>query len=287
MQPGALDRERADPCIAFDQAAQQRLDPAFGQLEHPCGPIAAGRIGEGGAPGTVLILRFQPHLRRQAVARDLYRPGIGHLAPRDDRDIAAQAFGVVDHVGREDHRRAVFRQLADQPFELALVDRIEPGERLVQNHQLGPMHQRAEQLHRLRHAFAQFLNLLVDRVAEAVLFHQFDTTAATFEARETAQASHEGDCVGRFHRRVEPAFLGQVADPARDSLRAIFAEDAADALVGVDNAEDHPQCGRLARTIGAEDAVDRAARHGQVHAVHRQRAAEPFYQAARLDCVIG
>jgi len=69
VQPRALDRERADAGIAFDQASQQRLDPRIGHFEHPRRAVARGAVGQGCAPRAILVLGLQTHLRRQAVAR--------------------------------------------------------------------------------------------------------------------------------------------------------------------------------------------------------------------------
>ena len=62
-----------------------------------------------------------------------------------------------------------------------------------------------------------------------------------------------------------------------------MAEHAALALVGLDDAEQHPQRGGLARAVRAEDAVDRALGHREVDAVDRERAVEALDQPARLD----
>ena len=75
---------------------------------------------------------------------------------------------MVDDVGREDHRGAIVRQFADHNLELALVDRIEPAEGLVEHDQTRAVDQRAKQLHRLRHAFRQLADLPVDRMAKAL-----------------------------------------------------------------------------------------------------------------------
>ena len=66
-------------------------------------------------------------------------------------------------------------------------------------------------------------------------------------------------------------------------VRTLAAEHAAEAFIRVNDAQQHPQGGRLARTIGAEDAVDRTFRHGEVDAVHRRESVETLHQPARLD----
>ena len=66
-------------------------------------------------------------------------------------------------------------------------------------------------------------------------------------------------------------------------MRALVAEHAAHARVGIDDAQQHAQRGGLARAVGAEHAVDRALGHRQVDPVDRREAVEALDQAARLD----
>src|SRR3546814_15626862 len=74
-----------------------------------------------------------------------------------------------DLVGGEDDGRALFGQTAHHPLQLALVERVEAGERLVEHHQPGLVDQRAENLHLLRHALGELADLAVCGIAEAVL----------------------------------------------------------------------------------------------------------------------
>ena len=145
------------------------------------------------------------------------------------------------------------------------------------------MDERAEQLHGLRHSLRKLTDLPVDRVAQPMAFEQFAPARPAFVERQPPQRAHEGDCLVAFHRRIQPALLGQIADQFRDLVRAVLAEDAAHPFVGIDNAQQHAQCGGLARAIGAENAVDRAFGHGDIHPVHRQNAVEPLDQALCLD----
>ncbi len=283
MQPGALDRERQDARLAFDQRAQQRLDARFGQGEVPVVTLAPRVGGERVAPAAFARAGFQTDLRRDAVARGVDRSGVGDLAGGDDRHLLAQALGMGDHVGREDYRRALCREIADQGLQLALVDRVETGKRLVEDDQPWAVDERAEELDGLRHAFRKLADLLVGGMAEAVTVEQLAPAAAPFGERHAAQRAHEGDRLDRFHRRIEPALLGQVADQPRDVVRIVAAEHAAHALVRVDDPQQHAQRRRLARAIGAENAVDRAFGHGQVDPVDRGGALEPLDQAAGLD----
>ena len=190
---------------------------------------------------------------------------------------------MVDHVGREDHRHALVRQRADHQFQLALVDRIEAREGLVEHHQPRLVHQRAEQLDGLRHALGQLADLAVGGIAEAVAFEQLDRALAPFLERQAPERTHEGDRLDAFHRGVEPALLGQVADQPADIVRAVVSEHAAHAFVRVDDAEQHPQRRGFPCAVGAENAVDRTLGDGNVHPVHRARAVKALDQPAGLD----
>ena len=88
-------------------------------------------------------------------------------------------------MGREDHGRAVIGQCADHHLELALVDRIESAERLVENDQPRPMHQRSQQLYGLRHALGQLADLAIDGVTESVALEQFAAPGAPFGQGQT------------------------------------------------------------------------------------------------------
>ncbi len=170
-----------------------------------------------------------------------------------------------------------------QPLELALVDRVEPGERLVEDHQARLVDEGAEQLDCLRHAFRELADLPLGGEAEAVIFEQLAPAFAADLQRQPAQRAEEGDRLEGFHRRIEPALLGQVADQPGDVLRPLVPEHAARALVGVDDAQQHAQHRRLARAVGAEHAVDRALGHFEVDPGDRERAVESLDQPARLD----
>ena len=59
------------------------------------------------------------------------------------------------------------------------------------------------------------------------------------------------------HPLVQPALLGQVADAVVGGPRAALAQDLDLAAVGQQDVHDHPQRRRLARPVGADEAVER------------------------------
>ena len=122
---------------------------------------------------------------------------------------------------------------------------------------------------------------------EAQFLHHSRAAATPLGPAQPAQRAHEGNRLGRFHIRVQPAFFGQIADARTHTGRARAAEQAAGAAVGINNAQQHAQRGRFARAIGAEDAVNAATLNRERHIVHGDMVAIIFGEAGRLDNDIG
>ena len=257
--------------------------PPSGSSNTHSSPSRRALAGNGRAPRAVAGAGAQPDDRAQPGARLVDAAVERDLALGDDRDPLAQPLGVGDDVGRENDRRAGPRLAADQLLEPRLVDRVEPGEGLVEDDQPRLVDDRAEQLDGLRHALGQGADRLLRPVAKVVLIEQRVGAAAAFGERQAAQRAHEGDRLARMHRRIEPALLGQIADLGRGLERALAAEHAARAARRVDDPEQHAQGRRLARAVGAEQAVDRAGRDGEADAVDRAGLAEILDEIARFD----
>jgi hypothetical protein len=77
-----------------------------------------------------------------------------------------------------------------------------------------------------------------------------------------------------MHRRVEAAFLGQIADLRGRIERPVAAEEAADAARRVDDAEQDPKRRGLACAVGTEQAVDAPGGHREADPVDRPGFAE-------------
>src|SRR3546814_7904548 len=126
----------------------------------------------------------------------------------------------------------------------SLVDRVEAGERLVEDDQLRAVDDRAEQLDRLRHALGQALDRLIRIVAEAIVGEQAAGPLPADIERESAQGAHEGDDVARRHGGIEAALLGHIADEPGRLERPLMAEQRPMTPVRVDDAEAPAQGGR-------------------------------------------
>ena len=105
---------------------------------------------------------------------------------RPSRMIATRstsALHLVQLVRGQEHRAAVGDGLADQPLELVLQQRIQPGGRLVEHQQFGPVHEREHQPDLLPVALRQCPYRAVQLDAEP-----FDELVAIARGRHAAHA---------------------------------------------------------------------------------------------------
>ena len=129
-----------------------------------------------------------------------------------------------------------------------------------------------------------FLILVSDGVAQPVFLQQRRPPApARCASRARAARPRNRDRLACLHVGVEAALLGQIADPVAGIARVAGAKQHAVAAVRLDDAQQHAQCRRLAGAVGAQHAVDRATRDGEVDAVDHPALAEGLDQPGGGD----
>jgi hypothetical protein len=284
-------RRRADPAArspasraAVDQRLEQRLGAVGWELEHPLAAFAAGGLRDRRTPRSVARPRPQPDDRPEPLARFVDAAVERHLSLGDDGDLLAEALGVGDHVGREDHRHSGARLTADQLLQLGLVDRVEAGERLVEDDQARLVDDGPEQLHDLGHALGQCADRLLLPFAETMLVEQRVGAAPALRERQPAESAHEGNGLSSRHGGIKAALFGQVTDLRRCLEWLIAAEDEALSAGWVDDAEQHPERRCLARAVGSQEPVDRAGRNLEADSIDRASFPEILDQVGCLDC---
>ena len=189
--------------------------PLGGSSNVPFAADPAWRRREAPRARAVLGAGAQMDDRAKAAARLVDRAFERDLALGDDRDPLAQPLGMGDDMGREDDVDAVRGLVADQLLELLLVDRVEPGERLVEHDQFGLVDDRAEQLDGLRHALGQGADRLLRPIAEAMRLRAARPRGGGLRASgRPRSAPMKAIASTRRHRRIEAALLGQIADLA-------------------------------------------------------------------------
>ena len=95
--------------------------------------------------------------------------------------------------------------------------RVEAGERLVEHEHVGPVDQRADQLHPLLVAEREVLELVAGPVGEAELAEPAGGLAVGRRPGEAAQLAEVAQLLEHLHRRVQAALLGEVAERRRAS----------------------------------------------------------------------
>ena len=83
-------------------------------------------------------------------------------------DPVGEPLHLVELVGREEHGPSLGDGLADEPLELVLHQRIEAGGRLVEDQQLGPVHERQHQADLLPVALRQLPRRTIENDLEAL-----------------------------------------------------------------------------------------------------------------------
>ena len=103
----------------------------------------------------------------------LGEPAAGDQPPfREDRHAAAQRLGVAQDVRAEEHGAAAIAQPQDQRADVAAAERIEPGHRLVEDHELGIVEERLRDADALQHPLRELAQLQAPLGADADLVEQ-------------------------------------------------------------------------------------------------------------------
>src|SRR5215203_387240 len=187
----------------------------------------------------------------------------------DQADVVAHPLGQLHAVGGEHDALARGPVLPEQVPEQLLVDGIEAGERLVQDEQVRLVENGADELHLLLHALRQLLDLGFGPLGELHPLQPALDVGPELGPLEAADLAEEEELVHHRHPAVEPALLGQVADPPQILRRPRMAEDRDLARVLGRDVHDHADGRRLARPVGPQQAEDAPRRHRHRDVVHR------------------
>jgi hypothetical protein len=240
--------------------AEDRLRPEPLGQEHPhrvvaLAPVGAQVLEVGEHRGAVALEADVEHLASRtgqladaALARDLALVEHDHLV--------ADALDVVEQVRAEDQAHAAARgDVADQHQHLLAALRVESVRGLVEQQQLGVVHERLRELHALLHARRVGLEVSVARLAEPDVVEHLVRPADRLVAREARQLAGERDEGRSTHPGDVAVLLGHVAEapPHLERLaRRVLAERGHPPAVGCQEAEQRLEQRRLARTIRTE-----------------------------------
>ena len=193
---------------------------------------------------------------------------LGHHAPgpgREDDDAVAQAGGLLDVVGHEQHRaRLPAQRLREPVLHLAPRQRVERGERLVEAQHRLARQQRAQEGHALAHAARELVGAGALEALQAEGREERVRAGARLVARRPAQAQRERRVVDRAQPRQQVVALGH-------EHRGVGAHAAG---VGRLQPAHELEQRRLAAAAGPDDGDDLAGADLEVDAVERAHRAE-------------
>ena len=237
-----------------------------------CGPVRTG-VGDDDPQQAAGLL----------AAQLLDAPGGDHPPAGEDADGVAEPLDEVELVAGEDDRDSAPGLLEQRLGERVDADRVQPGERLVEDQHLGPADQRGGQLHPLLVAERQLLHRVAAPLPQAEPVDPLARGPRGGGAVQPVQPGEVGDLLADLHLRVEPALLRHVADAAADLLVQRPALPAHVAGVGADQPHGDAHRRRLAGAVGPAEAEHRPGGDGEAHAVEDLVGAEALAQAVELE----
>ena len=156
-------------------------------LRRLAGGGAFGQRGQPREPGP------QHHLGRQQPRRQqlVQRPHAAGPPREHHRHPVAGHLHIGEDVGRVKDRAPLLLELEDQIADLLAPQRIQPGHRLVEHHQLGIAHERLSDAHPLQHALGELAQRPPARVAQAHPLHQPRCPGPPLGPADVRQSAHQ------------------------------------------------------------------------------------------------
>src|SRR5208337_4945496 len=202
-----------------------------------------------------------------------------------DRDVIADAFGLVHVVGGEKHGCALVTQIADARPEHEPYLRIEARRGLVEDQELGLVHQRERDGQASLHATGQQTHRRPCVRAEFEKRDQLRGTAPEFGLAkqvvtpEDAEVLEGGECLEKYvllKRDTKPRPHGARME------RYIEPEHTHRARARLGNAVQHAQGGRLAGAVWTQESEAKTRRDVEVEPVYRQAIAKALGHGSQL-----
>jgi hypothetical protein len=178
-------------------------------------------------------------------------------------------------VAGEQHRHLRRDLLAEQVDHRVHGERVEAAERLVEHQRDRLVHQRGRDLHPLLVAQRQRLEYVGRPLGEPEPVEDLAGPLGGVVRVEAVQPAEEHQLVVDLHLRVQPAFLGHVAEVPAYLLRQRLALPPHLAGRRGQDAEDDPHRRRLPGTVGADESGHPSRYDVEGDVVERQMITEP------------
>jgi hypothetical protein len=285
------DRQCADLDAGIVERAHQRqrlrLAVVDGDTEAAVGRRDVASEAAQGLGGACRVVDLECHEVARDPALELGRRALGDdLAVIDDEDAIAERVGLLEVVRGEQDRRPALAQAADVVPEVRAGLRIEPRRRLVEEHELGVVHEAEGDVEAAALAAGERLDEAVAEIAQIERLAEALRTRAAVGARDAVELGLRHELLVDLRGGVRPAVLGDVAELAAHADRIapqIAARDGRLAGRRPEQRREHPLRRRLAGAVRAEQADELAGLHVEIDAAHGldhrilrlERAGEP------------
>src|SRR5271156_6249939 len=143
----------------------------------------------------------------------------------DQADGIAEALDLLHAMGGKNDCGTLLAHIEHDFLDGGGVDRIKPGERLIQDHDGRAVDHRGDELHFLLHAFGEIHQFFVRPLRESQAVEPFLGAAARFGLRQAVQRREEDDNLQDLHARIEPALLREITDLVAGAVANQFIED--------------------------------------------------------------
>ena len=190
-------------------------------------------------------------------------------------------------MGIEEHGLALLLEPLDEPADAAPADGIDAVGRLVEDHEVGVVHQRLRDADPLPHPLAVLPHRPAGPLPHADEVEEFGLPGAADRPRHAGQGGEVVEHLAAGEIVGKAVVLGEIADPGQRRLVAHrHAEDGSLGMgCGYDRGQDLDE-GALAGAVGAEEAEDLTAVDLQVDPLQGAdpaAAAKHLFHAADVD----
>ncbi len=226
-------------------------------------------------------LGLDPHAagRLQVTDRALQH----HPSPVDHGHGLAEPLDKVQLMRAEDDRHPARRPLEQDLAEHVHPDRVEAGERLVEDQELGVVHQRGRELGALLVAVGQLVQTRPAAVTEAEPLEPAVGVGLCPVPRHPVEPGEVHELLAHPHPRVQPARLRHVAEPHAGLRIDRTAVPSRLAPVGLHHAHHDPHRGGLPGAVRSEEAEHLARAHVEGDAVEGDDVAVPPGEVDQLQ----
>ncbi len=222
-------------------------------------------------------------LRGQLLDRSL----ADQLARREDPDPVADRLDLAQQVARQHDRQPTLVDQATEELEdLDDPERVDRGRRLIEDEEVGRLHERIGDPQPLPHPARVRADEVVGAAGQADLAEDLVDGGRRLVTAEAVEPRRVAEVLASGHPLVEADGIGQVADPPLDLARlpgGIEAHDLGLAVGRLGEAEQHEDGRGLAGPVLAEEPEDLARVDREVEVVDRGQRPVLLRQPPRPD----